>query len=167
MNESDQYFAVCFRIEGAEYLLIWVSSETDRLILSPKNRLAAFVDMGELTKFAANNGFIIQPEKPPVYDFDALVDWISSPDLNNIDCEIFLNIWNMLGDIEISLGRKLKEPEGSNTVYDKLFYGNNLPPVTPEGEHYVPEWSEDEVAIMVAVFEDGVNMLREGIEYAI
>ncbi len=166
MNEHDQYFAVCFRIKCAEYFLIWVSSETDRLVLSRKNRLAAFSNIGELIAFGTEKDLIIQTEKPPIYNFDALVDWTRAPDLNNIDCEVFLNAWNMLGDIEISFGRKLKEPDGSNTVYDKLFYGNNLAPVTPEGEHYLPKWSEEEVAIMVSVFKAGLNTLYGSIEDA-
>ncbi|MCB0197043.1 MAG: hypothetical protein KDJ65_34160 [Anaerolineae bacterium] len=159
MNDADQYFAVCFQIKHAEYFLIWVSSDTDRLVLSPKNLLMAFANIGELNAFAAKNDLIIHSEKPPIYDFDTLADWIRAPNINNIDCETFLNAWNMLGDIEKSFERKLKEPNGSNTVYDKLFYGNNLLSITPEGEHYIPEWSDDEVTIMVSVFRSGLETL--------
>lgn len=128
--------------------------------MSSTNQLAAFENIGELMDFAEERGLTIQPEKPPIYDFDALKSWTKTLDIEKIECESFLNAWNMLGDIEKTFGRTLKEPEGSNAVYDKLFYGNNVPSITPEGKCYIPEWTTSEAFILASVFRAGLRTLR-------
>lgn len=167
MNEPDQYYAVCFRFEHKEYFLIWISSDIDRLVLSTEKKLAVFSSIEELIMFAEQSDFLVHSEVTPLYDFDALADWTKVPDPNKIDCKIFLDAWNMSGDIEKSFGRKLEEPDESSAVYDKLFYGNNLSSITPQGEHYIPQCSKDEVTCIVSVFEEGLNTLLDSIERAI
>jgi hypothetical protein len=45
-------------------------------------------------------------------------------------------------------------------IYHKLFWGNNLPPVTPEGCHFNPEWSRDELAALAGVLSAGLEMFQ-------
>ena len=42
--------------------------------------------------------------------------------------------------------------------YDKLFWGCNLPPVTPPGERYVPRWRPDELADLRRVMRAGLDL---------
>jgi hypothetical protein len=44
--------------------------------------------------------------------------------------------------------------------YDKLFWGNNLPVVTPPGEFYVPAWSDEELAELHRILSDGMRLIR-------
>jgi hypothetical protein len=43
-------------------------------------------------------------------------------------------------------------------IYDKLFWGNNLPLITPEGERYLPEWSADEVQSLAQILASGLDL---------
>lgn len=45
-------------------------------------------------------------------------------------------------------------------IYDKLFHGCNLPAMTPDGEHYVPEWSASETAALKQLLMLGIAELR-------
>jgi hypothetical protein len=166
MKPTTEYFSICFKIQSSEYFLIWVSAETDKLVLSAKNKLAAFISFDELLIFAKEKELSIEPEETTLYDFDRLSAWMKKPELENFDCEVFLNIWNMLTDIEVALGSKLKEPSGADLVYDKLFTGSNIVGVTPPGEHYIPKWVEGEIEIMISVFNEGLKTLNSSIEYA-
>jgi hypothetical protein len=70
------------------------------------------------------------------YDLDAIADWCRSPSASTVDCDTFINAWNLLNDICLTIPW-LVEPFRSgqyNVVYYKLFWGLNLPSLTPEGE---------------------------------
>jgi hypothetical protein len=45
-------------------------------------------------------------------------------------------------------------------VYDVVFWANNLPSMTPLGEHVVPDWTGDDLEILREVIITGVAMLR-------
>jgi hypothetical protein len=42
----------------------------------------------------------------------------------------------------------------------KLFFGNNLPSMTPRGEHFEPEWSAEELGVLRARIETAVDLIR-------
>ena len=46
------------------------------------------------------------------------------------------------------------------SIYDKLFWGNNLPSLTPKGRHYVSEWSPDELAALAEVLSAGLALFE-------
>jgi hypothetical protein len=45
-------------------------------------------------------------------------------------------------------------------VYDVVFYANNLPSMTPTGEHFAPDWTGDDLKILREVILAGVAMFR-------
>jgi len=51
----------------------------------------------------------------------------------------------------------------AQTIYEKVFYANNLPTITPPGEHYEPEWSGWKLEEMARIFRLGLEELRAGI----
>lgn len=70
------------------------------------------------------------------FDFDDIVEEIKK---ENFNCEKILNIVNLLSDFGINTQKFL-----SDKTYNKLFWGSNLPVVTPENKEYIPIWSEKE-----------------------
>jgi len=36
--------------------------------------------------------------------------------------------------------------------------------VTPEGEHYIPEWSLEEVALLAEILSAGLDLFQSGIK---
>lgn len=65
-------------------------------------------------------------------------------------CSILLDGFNFLDDAVRSLrGPTIgKQAELSRDTYDKLFFGCNLPSVTPKGSAYRPKWSERDIRNM-------------------
>jgi len=71
-------------------------------------------------------------------------------------CHVLLNGWNFIEDMgrTFNLKKELKRLRSKllNKAYDKIFYGCNLPAVTPEGKSYSPLWSREEIAAMRTEF---------------
>jgi hypothetical protein len=66
-------------------------------------------------------------------------------------CTILLEGWNFIEDVLKSVGlyKELQEIHSIilDNVYNKLFYGNNLSSVTPEGKSYNPVWTKEEITL--------------------
>jgi len=43
-------------------------------------------------------------------------------------------------------------------IYDKVFFGNNLPSVTPQREHNVSEWAAAEIAALAEILATGLDL---------
>jgi len=66
-------------------------------------------------------------------------------------CKILLDDWNIIEDLIRTVGQEsdllsLRCPV-LDKLYEKLFWGNNLPAVTPEGASYQPLWEQEEIFI--------------------
>ena len=73
-------------------------------------------------------------------------------------CNYFLNIWNMADDV----ARSLKLPfygkrKSANDIYDRLFWGCNLPAMTPVGEKYIPDWTE--FSVLKKVIDESISII--------
>lgn len=165
MNDTNEFYPVIFRLDQTDFYVIWVSGDTDRLVISSAGKVATFSDQQALAAFSSEHGITLINEEAPLYDFDALADWLTTPTTNNCDCELLLQAWNMLVDVASSLGRSIYEPQGADAVYDKLFWGNNLEPVTPKGKRYTPQWSTEEVNIITCVLCSGLKILKQEMQH--
>ena len=59
--------------------------------------------------------------------------------------------------------KKLKTPT-LNKVYEKIFHGNNLQSITPEGKSYNPLWTRSEIKEVRGTFLEIWNpLLQKGI----
>jgi hypothetical protein len=45
-------------------------------------------------------------------------------------------------------------------IYDRLFWGNNLPSMTPPDRCFHPEWSPDDLAALAEVLWAGLEMFQ-------
>lgn len=82
---------------------------------------------------------------------------------------VFLNAWNFLDNLaslhegaDSAFNRLSHEA----ACYDKLFWGNNLPAITPAGEFYRPSWRDEELAEIRSVFEAGLDLLNDELRVA-
>lgn len=68
---------------------------------------------------------------------------------------ILLEGWNFLDDVvrtqELTAFRKALASPSLKGTYSKLFYGNNLPSVTPKGRRYIPTLTAAEASKLRAV----------------
>jgi hypothetical protein len=94
-------------------------------------------------------------------DLDSLVEWLKRDVSGAVDCEVFLGAWNLFDDVSRSVGSTF-DPDHNLTrdIYEKLFRGNNLPSVSPEGKSYHPTWTESELQIMRETLGCGLSILQ-------
>lgn len=163
-----QLFTIlCCRLDRRSLYLLWYTNDTDGVVTDKQGRIVIRSDAEELLRYAATAGISAEPGEPYLYDLDLIAQWIHTGDIGLIDCNQFNSAWNLFSDISTSINggfdpdRKL-----TNDLYNKLFWGCNLPAVTPEGERYHPSWSEDEIQLLSWIFQQGVTMFRDEIACA-
>ena len=155
---------VC-RLDGLVSHLIWFTNEWDGVVLDESGSLLAFRDLSDLRGYAANHGFNLQEEESEPLDLDEAALWLKSPTTDGIVCAEFLDSWNLFDDIARSILDSAfpRLSKDASEVYDKLFWGSNLPAMTPPGEHFDPIWSGREVEELRRVLATGIMMLRRGL----
>ena len=161
------YFPCRIRLNGAFVFVLWYQDDRDGFVYSTGCRLLVADSVEALTDQAAVQGMPVEPEAPAEYDFDRIREWCRRPMAEAVDCPTFLITWNFLDDLaglhtapDTAYSRLSQAAAGS---YDKLFWGNNLPSVTPPGERFAPSWSSDELAAIRRVFEAGLGLLEAGL----
>jgi hypothetical protein len=154
--EARSYYPCRIQFNGQAKLVAWYSADRDGFLRDPDGRLVV-VDTAEAL------GVTLEVSDVVDYDFDRIRAWCSAPKAASVDCQTFLNAWNFLDDLtglhtgEKSLHVQLSRSAGN--VYDKLFWGNNVPAITPPGEQFVPQWSNEDLELMRNVFQSGLAVL--------
>ena len=161
--EDRQHYLCVFLMSQKKCWVIWYNGEIDGLVVNASGKVMCF-STPELARAYANRHAIELEDKPPAqYDFDRLERWTRRRAALHIDCVEFLNAWNMLSDVLASTGgspRFSAQDSRMNQIYEKLFYGNNLPSVTPRGRRYVPRWSSQEMGSLAQLLRVGIHELR-------
>jgi hypothetical protein len=145
--------------------LLWYQNERDGFVCLPDGRVLVGVSLDVLTAEAAGLAITLEREEPTEYDFDRIQAWSQRPSAEGIECPVFLDAWNFFDD----LGNLYAAPDSEYArlswaaagCYDKLFWGSNLPSVTPPGEQFIPSWSQEELAAIAQVFQAGLARLAE------
>jgi hypothetical protein len=105
----------------------------------------------------------IQPAEVPKYDRDSIERWCHAPVASEIAVDAFLNAWNMVLDTLPACDQSglFSHANGRNgALYDKLFWANNLPAVTPPGAEYYPVWTRAEMEALAYVMLLGIAEVR-------
>lgn len=158
------YFAFCMRMNGSNTFVIWYQAESDGFLRKPDNRLVAAFSIECLADAASRIGVTLAADQIIDYDFDRLRVWCQHPSAENVECPAFLDAWNCFDDLA---GLRLnpdsayaKLSRNAGPTYDKLFWGNNLPSVTPPGELFTPSWEADELETIRQVMEAGLALVE-------
>ena len=84
-----------------------------------------------------------------------------------MQCEEALCAWNLFSDVAASFQKRGFAFENRDAqfpaIYKKLFYGNNLPSITPEGKQYIPEWSQEEISSLADVLTAGLELFLSSV----
>jgi hypothetical protein len=129
---------------------------------TPSGSILTFADQDAARRYAHSNLLDLEVEPPIWYDFDAIARWCGTPDVTAIDCDKFLGAWNLLADLGVGPNSIFRGADRRATpIYDKLFFGNNLPSVTPPDQSYVPAWSDEEVVELTRLFSLGLAELKD------
>lgn len=142
------HYVVCLRTTNQDWHLLWKDggSKPDRYVALPRSSkfLLAKTRSG-LAKLATERGIAVSNQLAHVVDIAGMHRALTRlrPDrpLSEHTAQVLLESWNALED----MGRSIEaapipaDPaikDEAQRVYDKLFYGNNLPSVTPAGSSY-------------------------------
>lgn len=158
------YHPFWFQLKGQQYYLLWFTNEVDGFVKSQDGSILCFSDLSGLSRFATENKYEIESEDTILLDLDQLLSWLDKPTARKIDCVLFLNAWNLFTDISKTVGEEFEENRDQNTpVYDKLFWGNNLPSVTPPGKRYTPKWTAKEVQALREILTSGLSLFLRSV----
>jgi hypothetical protein len=157
-----QYFPLLYRLKAEDRYLIWISNEKDSVVVDAGGFVPSFRDAACLRAYADVQQYSLQSEEPILHDLDWVAAWIKAPAVP-VDCGEVLAAWNLFSDVAHSMpdmGSAFEHLDSQPTIYDKLFWGNNLPSMTPEGMHYSPEWSAAEVASLAEILSAGLDLFE-------
>lgn len=158
-----QYFKYCLRFENRDLYTILCANDFDKLCLTKDKKILVFKSTRSLQAYAkANQIKFVFRECLDSLDLDALERWLDRPSVTTVRCEEFLNAWNLFTDVQSTLNERNMHHEDTrySKIYQKLFWGCNLPAVTPAGRSYEPIWSRKEVKQIQEVLSEGMCQLR-------
>jgi hypothetical protein len=164
---EEKYFPLWYRLNDEDRYLIWIwneQAEQTFLAVDAEGFIPSFEDLVGLREYAALNRYGLESENPLLHDLDWVESWTVSQ-RKPIDCKKALGSWNLFVDIANSIGDrgsafKHLDSQLPKTIYEKLFWGNNLPSMTPKDAHYVPKWSIDEIRSMRQILGAGLQMFE-------
>jgi hypothetical protein len=159
------HFLCDFHLDDQNLIVIWYDDSPDGLLLNQSGRLVSFQGTSLALAYAESRTVKIEAQEPIIYDFDAIAQWAQHPVVEQINCDEFLNAWNMLHDVVLSVGGPSRfqiADTKMDAVYEKIFDGANILR-SPEGERYEPTWNENEVESLAQLFNFGIEELRAAI----
>lgn len=155
-----EYYIVVFVYRKEKYYFIWLTDEKDEF-LTEGNKILFWKSIKEVKSFANKNGIILNQAKEVVYDIDVCEEWCHSSK-KNVDCNIVLDLWNIFLDLHTSLNQKyLGNDSKLDKIYEKLFYGNNLPTINTTVNKYIPIFTNNEIKQIKNVLISGVYILKK------
>jgi hypothetical protein len=168
--EERRHYLCRVRLNGTVTFVFWYSGDRDGFVRDDAGRLQVVRTPEAATADARARGMLLESEESPDYDFDRIRAWCAAPDRAGIDCSAFLNAWNFLDDLAgLHTGADTLYTRLSRAAaecYDKLFWGNNLPMVTPPGERFDPVWRVRELNEIRRVLKAGLRLLESELRAA-
>jgi hypothetical protein len=163
------HYKLWCRYNAVDRFLLWYSNDHDGVV-DRDGCIPSFRTESALLAYAHTLSVTIEPEAASLHDLDLVQTWLADPHPERVDPPNFLCAWNLFSDVAQTLpvvGARFIELDSLlGPLYDKLFWANNLPAVTPEGERFVPEWSTTEVEELTAVLCEGLSMFTRSLREA-
>jgi hypothetical protein len=160
-----KYYACRYRFAEEDAYVLWFTNDQDGVWVDVNGQVVSFRTLAALQRYATAHAITIESAAPPFYNLDAVVSWLRHDSYPPIDCELLLTTWNLFRDVATSVNRPFDvDHERTQSVYEKLFYGNNLPSITPTGASYEPQWTEDEIMLLREIFTDGLQLFTETVK---
>lgn len=146
-------FVVRSRLDGRERYLAWISDDTDVFVTDASGRLRATRTVREL-------GVPLQPVPAAAWDLDRILARLAR---GRADPREVLDAWNLLGDLDATLGGEPFEDRGDprvRSLYARVFCATNLPTMTPPGQRCLPRFSRADAAYLHRLLGRGARRLR-------
>jgi hypothetical protein len=157
-----QYYATNLKSGYQNNYVIWCGDDIDHLYVID-GYIPIFQSPREIVSFAKNHKMeLVMP--PFVLNIDRVRAWCASPS-KKIDCVLFLNTWNMLGDIAATYEGLYESFEFKTekylSEYRKLFAGNNIKVMRGNNPKYYPKWDNEEIKNIKAIMDYGFSLFKK------
>lgn len=160
---SRTYYIYWYRLDNEDFYLIWFSNEEDGVVIDENGFVPSFSDKNDLKIYAHKIQIEVDVGNPNPTDFDVVQIWLENGGKIK-DYKTFLDVWNLLADISVSTkGDFDNKKEVTNDIYDRIFWGCNIPVVTPEGKSFTPTWTKKELKIIRETLNYGFQMFNKKI----
>src|SRR5881628_2781348 len=108
------YFALWYRLDNKDRYLIWFTADVDNsdgVAVNANGTIPIFVTKTDLMTYVQTNGFSpTELAEPGLHNLDLIAKWLKMKKMKRarrVDCEEFLNAWNLFTDVSKSVGRDL------------------------------------------------------------
>ena len=157
-------YIVEFTHNGKSRFCIWFTDEVDGFIIE-QNEIISFSNIESATNYCYTRKMKVGKDIT-TYDVDNILEIVNS-NTPTVDCKSILDFWNIVMDVTSSVSDTFYgNEEGIVTdIYNKLFYGNNLPAMNDTGENFVPEWGSEDIFEFKKVVEDAVRIITTHIKW--
>lgn len=158
MKESEMKYYI-YRIKYKKNIgyYLWYSDEEKDRFLIQENVLRCFASIEDINHFKRSEGVLVEDDGMTV----AIKETFLAEE--EIDCNYFLELWNLAEDICTSFGQELKQlisDWNTNDLYEKIFWGNNFEALTPSGKEYIPIFNKGESLILNELHKKLVAIIR-------
>ena len=160
-----EHYACKVRLAGRDHFVVWYDDDRDGFLRRADGRLVVSPGLDHLATAAAGMSVALAPWAPTEYDFDRIQAWCRGSDAMRVDCPALLSAWNFFDDLAMYHDRPgtpyARLSRDASRCYTKLFWGNNLPAVTPPGRRFTPTWRAAELEAIRRVMRRGLMLLSE------
>lgn len=106
----------------------------------------------------SHKALIIVKKDVKLYDLDKILK--INICLGSFECRLILEFWNIVHDLAYSLGKTfLGDLQDSTEIYNKLFYGVNLPSLSMKNKFDV-NWKKDELTQLASIISEGLTLIN-------
>lgn len=165
---SREYYPCRYRFRQAERLLIWFTNDVDGVFADDQFKIPTFPTIEALrSAFPSLVDGCLALAPAILHDLDFVESRCRSTKSPAVDCGSFLAAWNLLADVARSVGDSgfpfLESDRALDHEYEKLFFGSNLPAITPPGQCFKPSWIDDEFEAIRCHFRLGLELFEQSL----
>ncbi len=157
-----EVYLVKFLIQGTEKYTLWYTEESDGFLKNQdEDTIAVFSSRDAASVFASRQGNYLDGNMT-VINCDTVLHCITG----SVMCNEVLNFWNIVSDIAATLGILFSGDDNEAQIaklYDKLFYGCNLPSYVRDRPAYVPVWSKEERKLLTEIVKEGLDIVKRAV----
>lgn len=155
-----EYYIIEFVYQRRQCYFIWGTNDIDRFF-ADNNKILFWKQKHELMDFAKINNIVFEEQEPIRYDLDECEKWCQSLSVD-VNCKKVLDMWNIFCDFCNSMEEKFIGNDNQfDEIYDKIFYGNNLPTINKSDKIYIPIFSDEEILIIKKILLSGIYCFQK------
>ena len=150
-----KYYPIEIILENRTFLIIWYTGDKDGVICE-NGKVVWFSSAYNLSCYCKKHNIRLE-------DDSSVFDLTKPINQQHIDFSNILDFWNLILDVSSSIELPFLGSAENGIVldvYNKLLYGSNPEVIVEGSSHFVPTFSNAELAILLDVFENGMTVLK-------